>query len=174
MEQLNKGAASRYSYRNLDTWKRARAIAREIIAIVNRLPKSVTAEVTARQIIRSATSVGANIAEGHGRFSYAAFRSHLLIARGSATETDSWLTVLLDAGLIDEATEDRLHRQCDTLVAALTNHIRSLNQKAGDKKPRIGEERVEYMATSESAHDDDLFDCCVVQKPEEASHDYTP
>ena len=45
-------------------------------------------------MMRSAGSVPANIAEGYGRYSQAAYRSHLSIARGSLFETQSWIDLL--------------------------------------------------------------------------------
>jgi four helix bundle protein len=170
MEQLNSQADHTYSYRNLDVWKRSRALTREIVGVIGRLPKTMPAQETAKQVFRSATSIGANIAEGHGRFSYAAFRSHLLIARGSATETDNWLTVLLDTGLIDEPTEIRLHRDCQTLIAALTNQIRSLNQRLGASRTAVREQPVEYSVGERDENVDELFDCSIVETPEERTY----
>lgn len=56
----------RYSYRNLIMWQRAQELALAIIQIVHRLPQSWANAVLARQIVSSATSIRANIAEGHG------------------------------------------------------------------------------------------------------------
>jgi four helix bundle protein len=53
-------------------------------------------EVIARQLFRSATSVGANIAEGHGRHEGQEYIHYLIIAQGSANETDHWLHTALE------------------------------------------------------------------------------
>jgi len=80
--------AKDYSYRNLILWQRAQALALRVIQIVQHLPNNWGTAVIARQIIASATSVSANIAEGHARFTPGAHRQHLSIAKGSAAETD--------------------------------------------------------------------------------------
>ena len=72
-----------YNYRNLDLWRRAQELAVDIIRLGETLPSSPASVVLARQVVRSAASVGANIAEGHGRYSLAAYRNHLSIAKGA-------------------------------------------------------------------------------------------
>jgi len=85
-------APRRYTYRNLDVWNRAQNMAVNVIKLTRRLPKRDEAvpEIT-KQLIRAAGSVGANIAEGHGRMSRKVYRQYLVIARGSASEVGSWL-----------------------------------------------------------------------------------
>ncbi len=144
MEQENKAAS--YSYRNLDVWKRAQDLALKIIHLTSGLPHSQPADVLARQVIRSASSIGANIAEGHGRFSLGAFRNHLQIARGSACETDSWLDLMTRAGYISADVEATLHAECDVVVAALTNRIRSLDKKMNNRVTTMKEGEAPYAA----------------------------
>jgi hypothetical protein len=61
-----------YHFRNLILWQRGQELAHDVIQVTKRMPQSWANAVIARQIIASATSVGANIAEGHGRFSIGA------------------------------------------------------------------------------------------------------
>jgi len=111
--------------------------------LVETLPTNRSSEVLRIQLLRSATSIAANIAEGHGRFSPAAYRNHLSIAKGSACEADSWLDLLRRLGQIDAQTEVTLHQQCGVLIAALTNRMKALEQKAGQG---IREEEERYLA----------------------------
>jgi len=75
-------------------WTKAQEFASEIAEMVGTLPRDRVTDVLGNQLLRSATSIGANIAEGYGRYSQAAYRNHLSIARGSAVETESWLDLL--------------------------------------------------------------------------------
>src|SRR3972149_746519 len=107
-ENLEPGTQNpAYSYRNLLLWQKAQALALEVIRLVASLPRDQTTQVIGRQIVGSAGSIAANIAEGHGRYSLAAHRNHLSIAKGAACETDSWLDLLRQSGYIDADTEQR-------------------------------------------------------------------
>jgi four helix bundle protein len=90
---------------------KAHAMTLRVIGYVSSLPghPSLTRILTDH----SSSSIGANIAEGHGRFSLAAFRDHLQIARGSAAETDNWLAVLADQahGI---CCRGQLHHDCSS------------------------------------------------------------
>ena len=112
--------ADDYTYRNLMMWDRAQQLALEVIKIVQRLPDTWGNAVIARQIIASATSIGANIAEGHARYTPGAHRNHLSIAKGSTAETDSWLDLLRRSGHLSVAEEARLHAECQEIMAMLT------------------------------------------------------
>lgn len=49
-------------------------------------------DTVGRQLVRAADSIGANLAEGFGRFSYKENRQFCFYARGSLYETRTWLT----------------------------------------------------------------------------------
>ncbi|MHB8516654.1 MAG: four helix bundle protein, partial [Dehalococcoidia bacterium] len=65
---------------------------------------------------------------------------YLLIARGSACETDSWLDLLRRQSFIDAGLEGRLHRSCVELVAMLTSKVRELSKLSPPKQLRDGDE----------------------------------
>jgi len=146
MEQ--REGAKAYSFRNLGLWQKAQEFAVEVVRLVDSLPGRRSADLIARQLAGSATSIAANIAEGHGRFSIPAYRHHLLIARGSATEADSWLDLLLRLGYVDEARATELHARCDELVAALTRRIHDLDGRA--RTARVSEELAPYELRDDS------------------------
>jgi len=139
-----------YSFRNLDLWQQAQAFARDVIAIVDDLPTRRSVDSIARQLTRSATSIGANIAEGHGRFGLPSYRNHLSIAKGSACETDSWLDLLRRLGLLSSEREAELHGRCSSLIAAITRRILNLEQTG----KTVREEHVGYVADEEAAEND--------------------
>jgi len=137
----------KYSYRNLDLWKQAQDFAQTIVELVDGLPVRRSTDSIARQIVRSATSVAANIAEGHGRFGLPSYRNHLSIAKGSACETDSWIDLLRRLGLISQESEADLHRRCSLLIASLTRRILELERMA---PKRIREEPPPYETVDEA------------------------
>jgi four helix bundle protein len=113
------------------------------------MPQSWANAVIARQIIASASSIGANIAEGHGRFTFGAHRNHLSIAKGSAAETDSWLDLMRREQVITEAEEQRLRERCSELTVMLTSKIRELERLEKGGSDRIGESPEVYGADEE-------------------------
>ena len=137
--------ANNYTHRNLIVWQRAQELGYQVSLLTHRLPQNWANAVLARQIISAATSVGANIAEGHGRYTPAAHRNHLLIARGSLAETDSWLDQLRRAGHISPAEEEPLVRECTEITAMLTKKVlmldKLLEQGSG---PHLREDRESY------------------------------
>jgi len=120
--------SSDYNFRNLVLWQKAQALTLEIVQLTNSIPRSVSADVIVRQVVRSSSSIAANMAEGHGRYAPRAHANHLLIARGSTCETDSWLDLLAKIGAISRDVEARLHAVCLELVAMLTSKIRDLER----------------------------------------------
>src|SRR3990170_5974695 len=134
-----------YSYRNLDLWRRAQELALAVVKVSESLPKSEAARSIARQVVSSSGSVAANIAEGHGRYSVAAYRNHLSIARGSIAETDSWLDLLARAGYIKPDAAGHLHDQCETLLGALTRQMRALEARLRSQPKALREEEPSYM-----------------------------
>jgi len=133
-----------YSYRNLLLWQKAQDLALEIIRVASRLPNDPAAHVIGRQVIRAASSIAANVAEGHGRFSLPAHRNHLSIAKGSACETDGWVDLLPRAGFVDADVERRLHDACDELIRMLTAKIVQFERVEKSKSRRLSEEMSPY------------------------------
>ena len=132
-----------HSFRTLIVWQKAQELALEVAQLVAGLPSEPVASVLGRQVIASAASIGANVAEGYGRFAAGAYRNHLSIARGSACETDGWLDLLHKAGYMDQKSESRLHGLCMEVVKLLTTRMIGLDkQRAGAQ--RIREEPYPY------------------------------
>jgi len=126
-----------YGFRQLGLWQKAQGFAVEVVKLVDGLPTRRSVDVASRQLVRAATSVAANIAEGHGRFTLPAYRNHLSIAKGSACEALSWLDLLSRLGHVDVAVGNSLEERCEELIAALTRRIRSLQEQ--QKERRVSE-----------------------------------
>lgn len=72
----------------------------KIIKFADKLPKSPAGSVIVKQVIRSGTSVGANMEEADGASSKKDFINKVTIARKEARETRYWLRLVKKAELI--------------------------------------------------------------------------
>ena len=74
-----------------DTYQRAYKFALAIIRLVDKLPKDTASLIIGRQLLRSATSIGANIMEGRAGSSKRDFTNFFNHALKSANESKFWL-----------------------------------------------------------------------------------
>jgi four helix bundle protein len=81
------------------------------------------------QIRRSAASVAANIAEGHGREGTAVFIQFLRIAQGSLKELETHVILSGKVGLMAEGDVSHLLSQAEDVGKMLRSLVRSLQQK---------------------------------------------
>jgi len=79
---------------------RTRAFSLRVVKLVQSLPKNMVADVMGKQVLRSATSVGANYRAVCRAQSNAMFISKLSIVVEEADETVYWLELIRDAGLV--------------------------------------------------------------------------
>ena len=96
------------NFEELEAWKSAREVRKAISKLAKTFPREGRSRL-ADQIIRSARSVTANIAEGFGRYHYQENVQYCRQARGSLTETLDHLICAHDEGFIDDETF-RSHR----------------------------------------------------------------
>ena len=87
-----------------------------------------------KQIVNSADSVGANIAEGTGRGSFADNRRFARIARGSLFEVKHWLRRAFKRNLLKEEEITKLQELVNELTPKLSAYIRSIGSKSDEKK----------------------------------------
>ena len=82
--------------------------------------------VIAKQMLRSGTSIGANIAESRYAQSKTDFVSKLQIALKEASETEYWLGLLQDAELVDSSPAfDSICDDCTELIRMLTASVKT-------------------------------------------------
>ena len=84
--------------------------------------------VISRQIVRSGTSIGANINEANYGQSKADFISKLHIALKEPAETEYWLKLLLKAELITNTEGDSLLSDCLEIKKLLISSINTAKQ----------------------------------------------
>lgn len=81
--------------------------------------------VLSKQILRSGTSIGANIAEANGGISKADFSSKLSIAYKESLETKYWLDLLRETDLLSADDHAALYAHADELSKILYAIIRT-------------------------------------------------
>ena len=143
----NQPSGDAYTYRNLILWQKAQQLTLEIIRLIAEAPSDKVVKIIADRIVRCSSSIGANIAEGHGRFTPRAHGNYLSIAKASACETDSFLDLLHRAGYVSAAREAALHSDCEEIIRMLTRKIVDLERldSSRQKSPRIGDESGIYI-----------------------------
>ena len=73
-----------------------------IIKLVNSLPKNRTCNVIGKQLLRSGTSIGANVEEAQSGYSKNDFANKMSIAQKEARESNYWLRLLRDSNQVKE------------------------------------------------------------------------
>jgi four helix bundle protein len=101
----------------------------DIIGFVEQLPKGHVSNVISEQLLRSATSIGANVVEATSaasRRDYANFFTHAL---KSANETKFWLGLIRDSGNAEKGATNRLLKEVAELSNILATSILTLKDK---------------------------------------------
>ena len=111
------------SHRELLVWQKAMDLAEQIYLIANLIPHSEQYRITS-QLIRSAISVPANIAEGNARGSRKDYANFLSIARGSAVEVETLLLLAVRVNLVKQE-EANIGLQLAGELSRMLNVMRS-------------------------------------------------
>ena len=105
--------------------ERTKKFALRIIKLVSALPKGKTCDVIGYQLVKSGTSVGANYREATRAESKADFIHKIGIVEKEAGETQYWLELLIDAGIVQKEKLSGLWDECEQLLAIFTATGRS-------------------------------------------------
>ena len=87
------------NYEDLEVWQKAHALTVRVYRVTNGFPRSETFGLTS-QIRRACSSIGANLAEGSGRWSDVELARYVQIAMGSASELQNHLRLARDLGFL--------------------------------------------------------------------------
>jgi four helix bundle protein len=110
---------------------RTKSFSLRIIKLVESLPSGRTADVVGRQLVRSATSVGANYRASCRAKSNADFIAKMAIVEEEADESAFWLEVIVESGLVKKELVESLLDEADQLVAIV---VSSINTARGHKR----------------------------------------
>lgn len=112
----------------IDLRERCYQFSLEILHLADELPKKKSAWIISDQVIRSATSIGANLTEGKGASSRIEFKKYYEIALKSAYETQYWLCLLRDSGLVDRTRLSELLLEVEELIRMLASGVITLKR----------------------------------------------
>lgn len=82
------------------------------------------------QLLRSGTSIGANISESQATASRTDFRNKLRISLKESYETEYWLKLFNESEILDKKEFDSLLTDCLELIKLLTSIIKNVKLKA--------------------------------------------
>ncbi len=118
---------SKTRFENLRVYQLAEEIADLTWQVVTRW-EHLAKETIGKQLVNSADSIGANIAEGTGRGSKADNRRFAIIARGSLFEVKHWLRRAFKRVLLTEQEVKRFKEIVDELTPKLSAYINSISK----------------------------------------------
>ena len=110
---------------NFDIKERSFDFAVRIVNLCRELEeKSAITKTLLNQLIRSGTSVGANIEEAHGSQSKADFTAKMYIACKEARETHYWLRLLISTEIVKPSRLESLLDESNQIIAILTTIVK--------------------------------------------------
>jgi len=118
---------SRTNFENLRVYKLSEELADEIWKIVFRW-NAFAKDTVGKQIVRSADSIGANIAEGTGRHNFQDNRRFVKVARGSLNETQHFLRRAFKRELLTPSDVKKLKPLVDNLAPQLNSYLKSIGR----------------------------------------------
>ena len=116
------------SYRDLDVWRKAMILTRELYEATARYPSDERFGLVS-QMRRAAVSIPSNLAEGHSRSGAGEFRHFISIAMGSVAELETQVILSVDLGFLNEDIEKHLLRQLDEIGKMLRGLYKSLTAR---------------------------------------------
>ena len=117
----------------LEIYQLALKLSSNIWSIYEKLPKQLQFNI-GDQALRSVDSIGANIAEGYGRYHYKDSIKFYYNARGSLWESKHWLFLLYKRGLMNKLLYDNMMSDINILGKKLNNFIESIRKRVQNDK----------------------------------------
>lgn len=122
--------------------KKSYDFALQIIDLYRKLCKA-NEFVLSKQLLRSGTSIGANVEEAQAGQSRADFVSKISIASKEARESCYWLRLLRDSNTITKGEADLFLSEAESIVNILTSIVKSTNQS--NSKSKIQNSKSDFL-----------------------------
>lgn len=114
--------------------KRTKQVRLEVIKLIDELPNKFSAIAIARQIVRCATSIGANYRAVCRAKSTPDFLNKLRIVEEESDETLYWLEVLEDSNLIGKERVTELKKEVEEILSIVVASIKTTQNKIQNRK----------------------------------------
>ena len=101
--------------------RRTKRFALRVIKLVAALPKTVVGRTIGNQLVRAGTSVGANYRAACRARSKAEFIARLGVVEEEADESEYWMELIIEGGLMKARLVDPLRIEAHELVAIMTS-----------------------------------------------------
>lgn len=104
--------------------KRTKQIGIEIILLINQIPNSIATRAISNQIIRSATSIGANYRAACRAKSTADFINKLKIVEEETDKTIFWLEILEESKLFQSYKIKKLKIELNEILSIVVSQLK--------------------------------------------------
>jgi four helix bundle protein len=125
--------------------KKSYDFALQIISLYQMLCKA-NEFVLSKQLLRSGTSIGANVEEAQAGQSTADFIAKMSIASKEARETNYWLRLLRDSGTINESEVGSLIVESESIIKILTSIVKTSSKNSLNSKFKIQNSKSKHIS----------------------------
>ena len=112
---------------------KSKEFAKQIVILCRAIKREHHESVLTNQLLRSGTSVGANIHEAQYAQGTKDFISKFEISLKEVYETEYWLELLFETGYMDEQTYKSIQSTCGAIRRMLISSIKTVKEKANNR-----------------------------------------
>ena len=108
---------------------KSKDFAKQIVILCRNIKANHKESVLTNQLLRSGTSIGANIHEAQYAQGKKDFVSKLEIAQKECYETEYWLELLFETGCIEESSYRSIQNDCGAIRRMLISSLKTIKSK---------------------------------------------
>ena len=117
-----------YLYDNV-VFIKSKGFALRVVKLYKFLTEEKKEHIISKQILRSGTAIGANIAESIYAQSRSDFVSKMSISLKEAAETKYWLDILYESGFIGKSPYESISGDCNELIKLLSSIVKTTKER---------------------------------------------
>ena len=110
--------------------EKSKALAKRIVLLCRNIKQDRHESVLTNQLLRSGTSIGANVYEAQYAQGTKDFISKLEISLKEAHETEYWLELLFETGYLDAQAYKEIQNDCGAIRRIIISSIKTLKDKS--------------------------------------------